>query len=90
MNSKQSIEEAARLLDIPAKDLEKVIAKVEEIIKSDAAKEYWFEQSKREQKPVEEDATVKMLDDIISWEKDLSEYHSLEGILRERYKITKR
>lgn len=36
------------------------------------------------------DATIAMLDDIISWEKDLAEYKSLEGILRERYKITKR
>ncbi len=39
---------------------------------------------------IKEDATVQLLDDIISWEKDLSEYKSLEGILREQYKITKR
>jgi hypothetical protein len=36
------------------------------------------------------DNTKDLLDDIISWEKDLSEYASLEGILRKRYKITKR
>jgi hypothetical protein len=36
------------------------------------------------------DNTKDLLDDIISWEKDLSEYGSLEGILRERYKIIKR
>lgn len=40
--------------------------------------------------PVESDDTRKLLQDIISWEKDLSEYDSLESILRERYKITKR
>lgn len=37
-----------------------------------------------------EDATVKMLEDIISWENDLSEYKSLEEILREKYIITER
>lgn len=37
-----------------------------------------------------EDATVKMLEDIISWEKDLSEYKSLEKILREKYIILER
>lgn len=36
------------------------------------------------------DDTKALLDDIISWEKDLSEYHSLESILRERYLIKKR
>jgi hypothetical protein len=36
------------------------------------------------------DSTKDLLRDIISWEKDLSEYESLEGILRERYKIIKR
>ncbi len=36
------------------------------------------------------DNTKDLLSDIISWEKDLSEYNSLESILRERYKITKR
>ena len=40
--------------------------------------------------PEKVDATVDLLTDIISWEKDLSEYGSLEGILRERYIITKR
>jgi hypothetical protein len=37
-----------------------------------------------------EDATIKMLEDIISWEKDLSEYKSLEKILRDKYVITER
>ena len=36
------------------------------------------------------DATQSLLTDIISWEKDLSEYASLESILRERYEIHKR
>lgn len=36
------------------------------------------------------DSTKDLLTDIISWEKDLSEYGSLEAILRERYVITKR
>jgi hypothetical protein len=40
--------------------------------------------------PEEADMTKELLSDIISWEKDLSEYGSLEGILRERYKIFKR
>jgi hypothetical protein len=39
---------------------------------------------------VQEDNTKDMLDDIISWEKDLSQYPALETILRERYKIIKR
>ncbi len=36
------------------------------------------------------DNTKKLLHDIIKWEKDLSEYESLEGILRERYLIISR
>lgn len=36
------------------------------------------------------DNTKELLHDIISWEKDLSEYDSLEGILRERYLIISR
>lgn len=36
------------------------------------------------------DNTKEMLHDIISWEKDLSEYESLEGIIRERYLIISR
>lgn len=36
------------------------------------------------------DSTKELLMDIISWEKDLSEYMSLETILREKYIITKR
>jgi hypothetical protein len=38
----------------------------------------------------ETDDTKKLLDDIILWEKDLSEYDSLEEILREKYVILKR
>ena len=38
---------------------------------------------------VEENATKELLDTIISWEKDLSEYHSLESKLRELFNITK-
>lgn len=40
--------------------------------------------------PEQADMTKELLTDIISWEKDLSEYGSLEGILREKYVITKR
>lgn len=40
--------------------------------------------------PEQADMTKDLLHDIISWEKDLSEYESLETILRERYVITKR
>lgn len=36
------------------------------------------------------DSTKELLTDIISWEKDLSEYESLESILRKRYNIQKR
>lgn len=36
------------------------------------------------------DSTKEMLHDIISWEKDLSEYESLETILRSKYKISKK
>lgn len=36
------------------------------------------------------DSTKALLADIISWEKDLSEYESLESILRKRYVIQKR
>lgn len=36
------------------------------------------------------DATKMMLDRIISWEKDLSQYESLEGILREQFIIYER
>lgn len=45
-----------------------------------------------EYKSLEEgaDATKELLSDIISWEKDLSEYMSLEAILKKRYKIEKR
>jgi hypothetical protein len=39
---------------------------------------------------VRNDNTKDLLADIISWEKDLSEYDSLESILRERYVILKR
>lgn len=35
-------------------------------------------------------ATAEMLDDIISWEKDLSEYKSLESILNKKYLIYKK
>jgi len=38
----------------------------------------------------ERDATKELLADIISWEKDLSEYLSLETILKQRYIIRKR
>jgi hypothetical protein len=38
----------------------------------------------------ETDDTKKLLDDIISWEKDLSQYNDLESILREKYIILKR
>lgn len=37
-----------------------------------------------------EDATKLLLDRIISWEKDLSEYPSLESILREQFIILER
>lgn len=36
------------------------------------------------------DDTKSLLHDIISWEKDLSEYSSLETILKERYIIIKK
>jgi hypothetical protein len=40
--------------------------------------------------PKQADATKNLLHDIISWEKDLSEYESLEAILRQKYLITQR
>jgi len=40
--------------------------------------------------PEEADMTKELLTDIISWEKDLSEYASLESVLKEKYKINKR
>lgn len=41
------------------------------------------------QELLNDDSTKDMLDEIISWEKDLSEYNSLETILRSKYKIIK-
>ena len=38
----------------------------------------------------EQDDTKEMLAEIISWEKDLSEYESLESILRSKYLIVKK
>lgn len=35
-------------------------------------------------------ATKELLQDIISWEKNLSEYDSLESILNKKYRILKR
>lgn len=39
--------------------------------------------------PTPSDMTEELLVDIISWEKDLSEYESLEAILREKYIINR-
>jgi hypothetical protein len=36
------------------------------------------------------DSTKEMLQEIISWEKDLSEYKALETILKDKYIISKR
>ena len=39
---------------------------------------------------INNDNTTELLHDIISWEKDLSEYNSLESIIKNKYVVLKR